>query len=1345
MEDRNSNLKTIQINWNDGSSLLSQSVQRSSNHSKTYYHTFTKSGTFTITAKIIDHTGRIDNISKTITVTSNLPSNVGDNKPVVNITTKGTNVNPKTSNFILNISVSDDIGLKAVGYWIYKIGKNTNTSIKTDVKKLNGVLSSVSFTIDVNSLSVGSYKIKVIASDTKPQASNSKYFYFQKIKSNTKLPIITLTKPITIENNRFKATIEANAQGNSVAVTSVKIYVAGHSDNQNYLRAYERKSVSSGDYPKNMPKITQDWDFSISHLDSGEYEAIFFVANNKSQVVDTGTKKFTFTKTVDENLPSNVGDNKPVVNITTKGTNVNPKTSNFILNISVSDDIGLKAVGYWIYKIGKNTNTSIKTDVKKLNGVLSSVSFTIDVNSLSVGSYKIKVIASDTKPQASNSKYFYFQKIKSNTKLPIITLTKPITIENNRFKATIEANAQGNSVAVTSVKIYVAGHSDNQNYLRAYERKSVSSGDYPKNMPKITQDWDFSISHLDSGEYEAIFFVANNKSQVVDTGTKKFTFTKTVDENIEVTNFKNEFKYYDPLIKNILNDRNINSKVSRAEAVIMVEKFLSKKSSKFSNYDMSEYYMSFADVDTRADYYNSLLKLSYYIGDNDTTTPITKENKLFRPLNKVSRQEFIAIVVQGFDLDIIDNKDYLGDFKDMNNVAPWAYKYFNTAVKNKLMNGNRSEPLNPRLLPKDALSVYEAMVILKNVKKYFEGKYKHTEAKFQTADSLDISKLLYKQIGYEYEPRYFESNAMGIDIKNISQSTANKEYCGIDNSIVLSVSASTDNSKASKISEYYWWSTNEGYFREYKGSANFKKVCFIPATTKPNEGYKIVVNGGDNIGYVDTYIYTSINISNNTYDNSNDKINATDNPIFTSNKYMTANKAYSINIIGGFEKAGTNVGIENIKITLINGNTKIELFKGQAINGKSTFIVPDIPELYGNNIDIQIVAHTQNAISTSNISSIKYLPQFTLKGKVYNANATNKADYVLIGNDKVYLDENNKFYKTIDKTYEVKNLYVKVHSTSDKNSFDTIKVDLTYLNPSRFLVMIGEDTTSSEPINSDDNKDTDDDGDGIIDDNKDTDGDGIIDKNEGNKDSDNDGIPDYKDTDSDNDGISDKQEGDIDTDSDGIPDYLDTDSDNDGMSDKDEIANGTNPVVSNLYEFDINKGTSLISGNIIMSKHLNDNINIVWSLNPSYNIWMAYSKNGKLQNKIIKDGYLKLNEIYEHEGLFIVSSNDTTIKIFDTKPKKYFPNVSPHTLENVRYDYKVDKYPQGYSLHGTNNTIDTSSITCKDNLSLGAVLKLKGDNWSIYMPNQIIENIENFNYIYANEGYMVWCYDENEY
>ncbi len=74
MEDRNSNLKTIQINWNDGSSLLSQSVQRSSNHSKTYYHTFTKSGTFTITAKIIDHTGRIDNISKTITVTSNLPS-----------------------------------------------------------------------------------------------------------------------------------------------------------------------------------------------------------------------------------------------------------------------------------------------------------------------------------------------------------------------------------------------------------------------------------------------------------------------------------------------------------------------------------------------------------------------------------------------------------------------------------------------------------------------------------------------------------------------------------------------------------------------------------------------------------------------------------------------------------------------------------------------------------------------------------------------------------------------------------------------------------------------------------------------------------------------------------------------------------------------------------------------------------------------------------------------------------------------------------------------------------------------------------------------------------------------
>lgn len=102
-----------------------------------------------------------------------------------------------------------------------------------------------------------------------------------------------------------------------------------------------------------------------------------------------------------------------------------------------------------------------------------------------------------------------------------------------------------------------------------------------------------------------------------------------------------------------------------------------------------------------------------------------------------------------------------------------------------------------------------------------------------------------------------------------------------------------------------------------------------------------------------------------------------------------------------------------------------------------------------------------------------------------------------------------------------------------------------------------------------DYKDTDNDNDGISDDdegratNRDSDGDGIpdyldLDSDndglpdvlEGNVDSDGDGLPDYIDNDSDNDGIPDYMESSRDSDGDGIPDYLDVDSDNDGVPDR---------------------------------------------------------------------------------------------------------------------------------------------------------------------------------------------------
>ncbi|MDB2562100.1 fibronectin type III domain-containing protein [Sulfurimonas sp.] len=608
------------------------------------------------------------------------------------------------------------------------------------------------------------------------------------------------------------------------------------------------------------------------------------------------------------------------------------------------------------------------------------------------------------------------------------------------------------------------------------------------------------------------------------------------NEDTPIEIFRQEFITYDPKVATILTDVNLNDKVSRAEAAIMVEKFLSYKSLAFKNYDMTDYYLAFADVDTSSDYYPSLLKLSYYQGDEDASTPISKENSLFRPLDKVSRQEFAAILVRGLDLEIDNSNSYISNFSDFNNgtIADWAYPYLNTAVKNGLMSGNNGE-----ILAQDKLSVYEAMVMLSNAE-IFDGNYRHGEANFQTPDSLDISKLLHKQIGYEYMPRYYENSATPIDMTSVSESTASAAYCGKDDAIVLTVNAITDGNFASKVSEYYWWSTNTGYFREYTGSSNFKKVCFFPATAQPVDGYKIVVNGGDNLGFVDSITFTGLNASTiHSSDADIDKVSVTNDLSFTgSSSSMVANSSFSVNINGSFSKAGTNIGIENITVTLIDGVNKYTVFKGQSVSAKATFIVPQIDSLYGKIVKLEVIAQTQNAEVTQEITNLKYLPVFSVRGKVYNTDPAYKADYVTIGNTNVNLDENNEFYHTVASSIAVDNLNLQVHSLSQRNSFDSLSIDLTFENPQAYVTFVGTD----ELLDSD--------GDGVID----TQDDFPYDATE-TTDSDYDGVGDNTDAFPDNSNET------VDTDSDGYGDNSDafpsnpnewSDSNGNGVGDNSE-------------------------------------------------------------------------------------------------------------------------------------------------------------------------------------------------
>jgi len=134
------------------------------------------------------------------------------------------------------------------------------------------------------------------------------------------------------------------------------------------------------------------------------------------------------------------------------------------------------------------------------------------------------------------------------------------------------------------------------------------------------------------------------------------------------------------------------------------------------------------------------------------------------------------------------------------------------------------------------------------------------------------------------------------------------------------------------------------------------------------------------------------------------------------------------------------------------------------------------------------------------------------------------------------------------------------------------------------------------------NVDSDDDNDGVSDDDEIALGFNPLDANSTPLDTDNDGLFDILDTDDDNDGISDIDEialgfnpldvnsTPVDTDGDGSPDALDSDDDNDGISDSDEVSLGFNPLnasdgladsdgdgFSNAMEFNV--GTNMNDAN----------------------------------------------------------------------------------------------------------------------------------------------------------------------
>ena len=544
-------------------------------------------------------------------------------------------------------------------------------------------------------------------------------------------------------------------------------------------------------------------------------------------------------------------------------------------------------------------------------------------------------------------------------------------------------------------------------------------------------------------------WVIKKKSQGTELKSGTVTVAGTTPDNAAILSLLNR----DSLVKNMHLSSHLNDHLSRSDMVILVDKMkVHVKNGAEKN--MEAYYNPFADVPGNAEYLPSLTRLAYYKSKSFGINPIEKYNDLFNPMHHATREEFLKVALIG--LDIPRKSHSLSAFSDRTQMSSWATKYFETAVADGIIVGN-----NGKLLARDKISIQEALWILERIRAKYNGNYPFDINSYDSPESLDISRLYHKNIGFEYEPRYYKADATPISIASISKSKTGNYY-------VLTVNATIDTAKGA--SAYYWWSTDKGYFKEETGSSNYRKVRFYPLSTKPNTAYHIVVNGGDNLGYVDNYALT-INTSDFTYTEdtkavASNQISANLNSISASNN-LVSGKLFTVDLSSVYvKKTGIELGVDQVDVKMTYGNKTYTLFHGTPTGKKARFIVPDYNDLYDKNVSIKVEAYSQaKKLGSPKVFSRKYIPQFTIRGKVYNATSGTKVTSLMLdGQKRITLDENGEFYYTIDRTSEIHGMELKTKQNSAENHFDTQSLDLTYASPNKYIVLTGEDSRVSPNI-----------------------------------------------------------------------------------------------------------------------------------------------------------------------------------------------------------------------------------------------------------------------------------------
>ena len=791
------------------------------------------------------------------------------------------------------------------------------------------------------------------------------------------------------------------------------------------------------------------------------------------------------------------------------------------------------------------------------------------------------------------------------------------------------------------------------------------------------------------------------KTTLASKSIKIKVYRDTSEEDFsDILNFLNK----SPILSKLnLGDKNIRyAPISRAEAALIVYEFLKLKNTDFKlPYDINLYSNPFADLDRNTNYYDAVVTLANYKGDDDITV-LTKKFGVFNPLDYVKRFQFVKMIIEGLNISKTNDFSYIKNYSDYNELGEDAKVYFATAVKNGIIKGD-----NNKLLSYQDLTIFQALTILDRVKDYNlnvnDNQFIQPDFSNQIGTTLGIIPDI-----QEYNPDVTPIKIINIDDKKDGNCTK------------LTVIANVDKD----ANEYYVWSTNFGYFK--KVDENNREVIFCPATKKPNVDYQIKVLGND--GYFN-FDENNITLSRNDYVYSqniadkNTSVVKFDISLSVSNKKMKENALFEISKTGSLYKNKLNVGLEKVSVVLSDGNTNYTINNVKWNEDKIYFIVPSIKEFYGKALNMKVIIGSNDKFKKFDFSNVVYNPIYMISGAVSADKNGNYPQFVYINNKKVEL-HNGGFNYIADSTgkynIEINKYYPpQIVEITDKNPTAYVYMNYIDLDYDDDGVENGKDAFPYNPAYSVDN-----DKDGYPDKYNEgyTSGDLPIDKypNDPNKWNDEQPVCAQVITHAYNPKTGEEKdfstpcdvpEGWIvgkapDFDGDGINDILDTDDDNDGISDDEEIKFGTDPHNSN------SKPTPL------MLKIFNKKL-----------IFTPYHKN--------YDIAIKVDSIFGDDINIDVESNNNYINIQRSwndvlKLADYIDNnLTLHLSikDNLKKGIMQDKLI--FTLTDQHNNILKTDINVT--ILNGDFVILKGWNLKSAVTDLSIDNLKNF--------YIIWKWD----